>query len=127
MTPSLPPPPPPGKKHFHYCLDGTNVLGPLSGDELLKEVTESRLLRTVQVCEVGSEQWVEFSTLPNSSFTPLGHDYLNKTLPVLQKKANDELNTTVATEIGKNPFVGVGCAVLLGAIALILLKAFGVF
>lgn len=118
-----PPPPPPGKKHFHYCLDGINVLGSISGDDLLKEVTESRLLATVQVCEVGSDQWQEFGTLPDSSFTPLGHDYLSKT----QKKANEQINTELAAAIGKNPFVGVGCAILLGAIAFILLTVFGIF
>lgn len=124
MTPT--PPPPPGKKHFHYCLDGTNVLGPMSGDELLAAVTEAKIPRSVQVCEVGSDQWQEFSTLPNSAFTPMGHEYLKVTLPVIQKKANDEINTELATAIGKNPFVGVGCAVLLVTMAYILLTVFGI-
>lgn len=124
MTPA--PPPPPGKKHFHYCLDGTNVLGPISGDELLKEVTESRIPGSVQVCEVGSDQWLEFSTLPNSAFTPMGLDYLDKTLPVIQKKAADEINTEMAEAIGKNPYVGAGCGVLLVVIAYILLTMFDI-
>ena len=102
------------------------MLGPLSGDELLKEVTEARIPGTVQVCEVGSDQWQDFSTLPDSSFTPLGHEYLKTAVPAIQKKANDEINTELATAIGKNPFVGVGCAVLLVAMAYILLTVFGI-
>ena len=78
------------------------------------------------MCEVGSDQWQEFSTLPNSAFTPMGLDYLDKTLPVIRKKAADEINTEMAEAIGKNPYVGAGCGVLLVVIAYILLTMFDI-
>ncbi len=96
-------PPKPGKKSFFYCFDGDNVQGPITGDELLISVTHKRIPGTVLVCEEGSEVWVNFSDLPDSSFTPQGIEAKNAALMEICRADIKELE----------PKVGKGCVIAL--------------
>jgi len=55
------------ERQFYYTPNGTDVLGPVSLPCLLERVNEGEVvLEKVDVCEVGSEQWLRLTDLQAS-------------------------------------------------------------
>lgn len=111
---------PPGKSRFYYTIDGEVVEGPIDGDELLLSVTHDTIPATVRVCKEGTDVWKDFTEIPDNEFTPKGIARMHKDLPKVLEKKNLEEAERLGKEIGSNPIVGVGCAILLAIIAFIL-------
>ena len=57
------------ERQFYYTTDGTSVVGPVAADWLWDCVNSHRLNSEIQVCEVGTEHWLRFTSLPDSVFS----------------------------------------------------------
>jgi hypothetical protein len=53
--------------NYYYSIDGTEVVGPHSLDDLKSEFFSGSLLPTTQVCAEGTETWQTLATLVNPS------------------------------------------------------------
>lgn len=57
------------ERQFNYTANDRNVLGPVSADWLWERVNSGELTSEIQVCEVGTEHWLQFTMLPDSVFS----------------------------------------------------------
>jgi len=57
-------------KNFLYRSDHDRIEGPLPSDTLRRKVATGKLPLEVSVCEEGSDNWVSFTDLPDTDFSP---------------------------------------------------------
>lgn len=58
-----------GERLFLYTADGVQTAGPVSADWLFQAVAGGQLPAEIQVREVGTEEWLSFTSLPDSAFS----------------------------------------------------------
>lgn len=56
-------------RRFYYTTDGSDVNGPVTSDWLWENVNSLQLDPAISVCEDGTEDWLPFTSLPDSVFS----------------------------------------------------------